>query len=335
MKKFQSYRLDLQTTRQLKSGLVQEDRLLLSTEKLQPFQEEIRVWWQKWREFLKKKFSPEAIWIELLTKNGGTFKITEQSSSGSEEYEITRRFPIIGQEQILGWLYVAGNFSKQPLEEELTGLLPLLGYGLFQEIKRFNVQNNYQALSDQHNDIFENLARILGLRDYETEAHTMRVSQLTMLLVEYLHLPSEQWGAIQRGALLHDIGKLGIPDEILLKPGSLTVFERRMMEMHVMYGYNILSSITNARQTLDIALYHHERWDGSGYPTHLQGTQIPLVARLFAVVDVYDALTSDRPYRAAWSPDRVLSYLIENVDKQFDAEMVTAFLEVSRLHLKT
>ncbi len=314
---------------------MQPDRFLLSSERLQSFQEEMLVWWQGWREFLKKKLRLEAIWIELLTEKGETFKITEQSSAGGGPYGNSRRFPLIVQEEILGWLYVAGNVTKQLLEEELTGLLPLLGYGLSQEIKRIHLKNNYQALSDQQNDIFENLARILGLRDYETEAHTMRVSQLTMLLVEYLQLPSEQWGAIQRGALLHDIGKLGIPDEILLKPGSLTVLERRMMEMHVMYGYNILSSLTNARPSLDIVLYHHERWDGSGYPAHLHGAQIPLVARLFAVVDVYDALTSDRPYRAAWSPDRALSYLMENVDKQFDAEMVAAFLEVARRHLKT
>jgi HD-GYP domain-containing protein (c-di-GMP phosphodiesterase class II) len=105
------------------------------------------------------------------------------------------------------------------------------------------------------------------------------------------------------------------------------------MEVHVTYGYNILSSITKARQTLDIVLYHHERWDGSGYPDHLQGEQIPLVARLFAVVDVYDALTSDRPYRTAWLPDRALAYLKEKAGIQFDPEMVKAFMEVARLHL--
>jgi HD-GYP domain-containing protein (c-di-GMP phosphodiesterase class II) len=154
-----------------------------------------------------------------------------------------------------------------------------------------------------------------------------------MLLVDYLRFPVEQWDAIRHGALLHDIGKLGIPDAILLKPGSLSAMERRMMEVHVTYGYNILSSITKARQTLDIVLYHHERWDGSGYPDHLQGEQIPLVARLFAVVDVYDALTSDRPYRTAWLPDRALAYLKEKAGIQFDPEMVKAFMEVARLHL--
>lgn len=185
-----------------------------------------------------------------------------------------------------------------------------------------------QGLMTSYNSMFEGLTRILGLRDHETEEHTLRVTRLTMRLVESMRIPAEQWGAIRRGALLHDIGKLGVPDAILLKPGSLSDVERRMMELHVIYGYNILSPISNAPQTLDIVLYHHERWDGSGYPSGLRGEQIPLVSRLFAVVDVYDALTTDRPYRTAWVQTKALSYLKEQASRQFDPRMVAAFLQI-------
>jgi HD-GYP domain-containing protein (c-di-GMP phosphodiesterase class II) len=150
-----------------------------------------------------------------------------------------------------------------------------------------------------------------------------------MRLVEHMQIPPDQWDAIRQGALLHDIGKLGIPDAILLKPGSLTPSERKVMQQHAMYGYNILAPIINLRQTLDIARYHHERWDGKGYPYGLKGEQIPLVARLFAVVDVFDALTSDRPYRPAWTHAKTLAYIREQSGYIFDPQVATYFLEIA------
>jgi HD-GYP domain-containing protein (c-di-GMP phosphodiesterase class II) len=150
-----------------------------------------------------------------------------------------------------------------------------------------------------------------------------------MRFVEHMQIPPDQWDAIRQGALLHDIGKLGIPDAILLKHGSLTVQERQVMQQHAVYGYNVLAPIINLRQTLDITLYHHERWDGSGYPYGLRGEQIPLVARLFAVVDVFDALTSDRPYRSAWSHSQAIAYIKEQAGHQFDPRVVELFLEIS------
>jgi HD-GYP domain-containing protein (c-di-GMP phosphodiesterase class II) len=127
---------------------------------------------------------------------------------------------------------------------------------------------------------------------------------------------------------LHDIGKLGIPDAILLKPGSLTPQEWKVMQQHPLYAYNILAPIINLRQALDIPLYHHERWDGSGYPYGLKGEQIPLTARLFAVIDVYDALTSDRPYRSAWTRSQAIEYLQEQAGQLFDPQVVAYFLEL-------
>ena len=177
--------------------------------------------------------------------------------------------------------------------------------------------------------MIEGLSRALELRDIETEGHTRRVSQLTMRLVKHVQIPADQWDSIRQGALLHDIGKLGIPDAILLKPGSLTPRERKVMQQHVQYGYNILVPIISSRHTLDITLYHHEHWDGKGYPYGLQAEQIPQVARLFAVVDVFDALTSDRPYRAAWSHSQALQYINVQAGRQFDPHVVELFLEIA------
>jgi len=333
MKKYPSTRLDLQTSERVGKTLMQVHRLpfLISREQLRARQGEMWGWWQGWHDYLKKRYDLKIIWLELLDESGRTLKIFDAPENVNIGKTGTfQRFPLTVHDGILGWLHVVGDVVSPKLKIELIELLPLMGQGLFQELERTRLQLVNQALADQHDGVFESLAHILGLRDHETESHTMRVSRLAMRLVEHLQIPSNQWGAIRRGALLHDIGKLGIPDAILLKPGSLSTMERRMMELHVTYGHNILSSITNARQTLDIVLHHHERWDGTGYPDRLQMEQIPLVARLFAVVDVYDALTSDRPYRTAWLPERVLEYLKDQSGKHFDPAMVTAFIEVIR-----
>jgi HD-GYP domain-containing protein (c-di-GMP phosphodiesterase class II) len=133
---------------------------------------------------------------------------------------------------------------------------------------------------------------------------------------------------IRRGALLHDIGKMGIPDRILLKPGPLSEDEWHIMRQHPVYAYRLLSPIANLRLALDIPYCHHEKWDGSGYPRGLRGEEIPLVARIFAIVDVWDALRSDRHYRPAWPEEKAFSYLIEQSGKHFDPEVVKMFLHV-------
>ncbi len=196
--------------------------------------------------------------------------------------------------------------------------------GILRDLRQRN-----EELQTRYNAMIEGLSRALELRDIETEGHTRRVSQLTMRLVKHAQIPADQWDSIRQGALLHDIGKLGIPDAILLKPGSLTPRERKVMQQHVMHGYNILVPIISARHTLDITLYHHEHWDGKGYPYGFKAEQIPQVARLFAVVDVFDALTSDRPYRAAWSHSQVLQYIKVQAGSQFDPHVVELFLEIA------
>jgi HD-GYP domain-containing protein (c-di-GMP phosphodiesterase class II) len=170
----------------------------------------------------------------------------------------------------------------------------------------------------------------MDLRDKETEGHSQRVTETTLLLAQKMGLGEEELVQMRRGALLHDLGKLGVPDSILNKPGSLTDEERAIMNQHPALAYELLSPIEFLRPALDIPYCHHERWDGSGYPRGLQGEQIPLSARIFAVGDVYDALTSDRPYRKAWPRSKALDYIREKSGHEFDPQVVEAFLRVQR-----
>ncbi len=172
------------------------------------------------------------------------------------------------------------------------------------------------------------LVRALELRDKETEGHSLRVVDLTMQLAERLGVPVELREHVQRGALLHDLGKLGVPDAILLKPGALTEEEWAVMKRHPFYAYEWIRPIPYLEPAIAIPWCHHERWDGGGYPRNLRGEDIPLEARIFALVDVWDALLSDRPYRPAWPEARVLAYLQEESGKQFDPQVVAAFFEL-------
>jgi PAS domain S-box-containing protein len=166
----------------------------------------------------------------------------------------------------------------------------------------------------------------LDLRDNETEGHTRRVTEMAARLAERLGFTGDALVNVRRGALLHDIGKIGIPDAILRKPGPLDAGEFAIMRRHPILARDMLKGITFLEPALDIPYFHHERWDGTGYPEGRAGTDIPLSARLFAVVDVFDALSSHRPYRAAWSADRVLSYLRSESGSHFDPEVVPVFL---------
>ena len=191
------------------------------------------------------------------------------------------------------------------------------------------------ALQSAHIDLvqayeatIEGWSRALDLRDHETEGHTQRVAEMTVKLAHAIGIPESEWIHIRRGALLHDIGKMAIPDEILLKPDKLTEAEWVEMRRHPQYAYDMLHPITYLRPALDIPFYHHEKYNGTGYPHQLKGKAIPLSARLFAVVDVFDALSSDRPYRKACSRSEVLAYFNEQIGEHFDPQIVDKFLEL-------
>ena len=176
-----------------------------------------------------------------------------------------------------------------------------------------------------YNKTLEGWAKALELRDQETEGHTRRVTEMTVRLAEVLQVADEELVHIHRGAMLHDIGKMGIPDAILLKPGKLTPEEWIIMRMHPVYAYEMLSSIDFLKSAMDIPYCHHERWDGSGYPRGLNGADIPLSARIFSVVDVWDALFSDRPYRLAWPAEKVWAHIRSLSGVHFDPRVVEGF----------
>lgn len=169
-------------------------------------------------------------------------------------------------------------------------------------------------------------AKILEYRDRETKGHTERVTELAMQLASRLGLGGQSLEDFRRGALLHDIGKLGIPDAILLKPTELTAEEWVLMKEHPAFAHDVLEPIPYLERALDIPWCHHEKWDGTGYPRGLRGSQIPIAARIFAVVDIWDALTSDRPYRKAWPEDRTLAHIRSLAGSHLDPDVVHAFL---------
>lgn len=179
-----------------------------------------------------------------------------------------------------------------------------------------------------YDSTLEGWSTALELRDRETEGHTQRVTDMTLQLAEAMGAKGEQLVDIRRGALLHDIGKMGIPDAVLLSTGTLSAQDWVIMRKHPLYAYEMLSPIEYLRPALDIPLCHHERWDGLGYPRGLKGEEIPMAARIFAVVDVWDAMRSDRPYRKALPDDEVCQYIWESAGTQFDPEVVKCFFKL-------
>jgi PAS domain S-box-containing protein len=193
------------------------------------------------------------------------------------------------------------------------------------------LQRAHYDLQDAYDKTIEGWVLALDLRDRETEGHTQRVTEMTIKLARELGCTEEEIVHIRRGALLHDMGKMGIPDEILQKPGPLTEEEWVVMRKHPLYAYQMLSPISYLNQALIIPYYHHERWNGSGYPHKLKGEEIPLFARLFAVVDVWDALSSDRPYRKRMNPKDVIEYIEKESGQLFDPYIVERFLPLIQI----
>jgi len=190
------------------------------------------------------------------------------------------------------------------------------------DLQRLNVE-----LALAYDTTLEGWSRALDLRDKETEGHSRRVTEMTVGLARAMGMSEGELVHVRRGALLHDIGKMGIPDSILLKPALLTEEQTEIMRRHPVYAYELLSPIDYLRPALDIPYCHHEQWDGTGYPRGLQGEQIPLAARIFAVVDVWDALRSHRPYRLGWPEDRAREHIRSLAGTHFDPKVVEVFLD--------
>jgi PAS domain S-box-containing protein len=245
--------------------------------------------------------------------------------------------PLITKGQVKGVLEIFNRNVLEPDTEWFDFLNTLAGQAaiaieiatLFESQQRSNSQ-----LTLAYDATIEGWSHALDLRDKETEGHTQRVSEMTVKLARTFDLSEEELVQVRWGALLHDIGKMGVPDEILHKPGALTDEEWAVMKKHPTFAYDMLSPIHYLRLALDIPYCHHEKWDGTGYPQGLKGTQIPLVARIFAVVDVWDALNSDRPYRAAWTKEKAREYIRTASGTHFDPQVVDAFLQTSQLNLR-
>ena len=190
------------------------------------------------------------------------------------------------------------------------------------------VQERTRALEQAYDATLEGWVKALDIRDHETQGHTQRVTHMALRLAHALGMNEAEKLQIRRGALLHDIGKIGIPDEVLLKPGKLNDEEWDIMKRHATYAYEWLFPIEYLHPALAIPYCHHEKWDGTGYPCGLHGEEIPLAARLFALVDVWDALSSDRPYRRAWPQERVLDHLRSLGGTHFDPQVLEVFLDI-------
>lgn len=196
------------------------------------------------------------------------------------------------------------------------------------EDKMLELQHNHNELNNAYDATIEGWSRAMDLRDHETEGHTQRVTNLILCFAEILQFPQNQFVHIRRGAMLHDIGKLGVPDSILLKPGPLSEEEWTIMRMHPEFARQMLQPIEYLRPALDIPYCHHERWDGGGYPRDLKGEEIPLIARMFSIVDVWDAFRSDRPYRKAVPEAETRRYIREQSGLAFEPRLVVKFFEL-------
>jgi putative nucleotidyltransferase with HDIG domain len=267
--------------------------------------------------------------IENLIDNPG--ELNRSPMKESEGFVSYIGAPLIAKGIVKGVLEIFQRVTIQHDEAWMDFLEAMVGQAaialdngsLFQDLQRANLD-----LTLAYDATIEGWARALELRDGATEGHSQRVTNMTLELANRLGIHGAELVHVRRGALLHDIGKMGIPDSILRKAGPLSEEEWEVMRKHPGYARNMLKNISYLQPALDIPYSHHERWDGSGYPQGLSGVRIPLVARIFSVIDVWDALSSDRPYRGPWLEQDVFAYIRENSGTQFDPRVVDEFFKM-------
>jgi PAS domain S-box-containing protein len=257
--------------------------------------------------------------------------LTHPERIAGEEFVSYFAVPLTSKGKVKGILEIFFRTSFTP-DPEWSSFLDVLARQAAIAIDNTELFNDLQTanlkLALAYDATLDGWSRAMDLRDRETEGHSQRVMEITLDIAHQMGMSGEELIHIRRGALLHDVGKLGVPDEILLKPDKLTDEEMAVMRRHPMLAYEMLMPIEYLRPSLDIPYCHHEKWDGSGYPRGLKGEQIPLAARIFSIVDVYDALSSDRPYRKAWPQEKVLSYIRERSGMDFEPRIVEMFLQV-------
>ena len=269
----------------------------------------------------KQVFANFPIPIKLYTHVSYARAETTFDVRGQPVYYEMTVWPIYDRNKnMTGRIYIAHDITAlKELERELRDLNTDLEQ---------RVRERTRQLAEAYDTTLEGWAKALELRDKETEGHSRRVTETTVAVARAMGISEDGLEHIRRGAILHDIGKMGVPDEILRKAGPLTGEEREIILKHPGTAYELLKQIPFLEKALDIPYCHHEKWDGSGYPRGLRGEGIPLAARIFAVVDVWDALTSTRPYRQAWGHERTAEYIKSESGKHFDPQVVEKFLEL-------
>jgi putative two-component system response regulator len=281
-----------------------------------------------------RRLLPDVILLDVMMPGMTGFEVCQRIRSDPQMAEI----PIIiltaldDRESMLSGLksgaddFISKPFDRFELRARVLGITRLNRYHkLVQE--RANLQQAHAQLLAAYDATIEGWSHAMDLRDHETEGHSQRVTELTLKLAKSYGMDEEAINQLRRGALLHDMGKIGVPDAILHKPDKLTDEEWVVMRKHPQFAYDMLHPIEYLRPCIDIPYCHHEKWDGTGYPRGLKGAQIPLVARIFTVVDVWDALTSDRPYRPAWTKEKVREHILTSSGTYFDPQVVDAFMQ--------
>ena len=282
---------------------------------------------------LATSIQPDVILLDVMMPNMNGFDVCQVIRSTYSLHEV----PILmitalddRASKLAGFNAGADDFLSKPFDgmelvARLRGMTRLNRYRLIAEQRRTMEQLNAEILT-AYDKTIEGWSNALDLRDKETEGHTQRVTEKTLLLARAYGIPEDELKHVWRGALLHDVGKLGIPDSILLKPGKLTDEEWNIMRRHPVHAYEWLSQISYLKPSLDIPYCHHEKWDGTGYPRGLKGEEIPITARLFAIVDVWDAITSDRPYRKAMTREEARQHILDQSGNHFDPAVVELFV---------
>lgn len=269
------------------------------------------------------------VYVSDLQEAGHQFE--RASLVQGEDFVTYCAVPLAGKAQTTGVLEIFIRSSFEPGRDWRMLLETVAGQAsvaVDNALLLADLQRAHRDVTIAYDATLAGWSRAMDMRDKDTDGHTERVAEVAVKFARALGMSEEEIIHVHRGALLHDIGRIGIPDSILLKPGGLTEEEWEVMRRHPVYAYELLAPIPFLRQAMEIPYSHHERWDGTGYPRGLHGEQIPLSARLFSIVDAWDALRSDRPFRKAWPEDMVRAYIREQAHVHFDPQLVDVFLNL-------